>query len=70
MTGSLPLSVSGTFPTSRDVRLESAMRAKADALATGRRDVESTMPDPNPFADCDAIVCYGNAKPTDTHTPA
>jgi hypothetical protein len=24
-------------------------------------------PDPNPFADCDAIVCYGNAKPTDTH---
>jgi hypothetical protein len=25
-------------------------------------------PDPNPFADCDTIVCYGNAKPTDTHT--
>jgi len=24
-------------------------------------------PDPNPFADCDAIGCYGNAKPTDTH---
>jgi len=24
-------------------------------------------PDPNPFADCDAIVCYTNAKPTDTH---
>ena len=46
------------------------MRAKADAPATGRRDVESTMPDPdpNPFADCDTIVCYGNAKPTDTHT--
>ena len=46
------------------------MRAKADAPATRRRDVESTMPDPdpNPFADCDTIVCYGNAKPTDTHT--
>jgi len=45
------------------------MRAKADAPATGRRDVGSTMPDPdpNPFADCDTIVCYGNAKPTDTH---
>ena len=30
----------------------------------------STMPDPdpNPFADCDTIVCYGNAKPADTHT--
>jgi hypothetical protein len=26
-------------------------------------------PNPNPFADCDTIVCYGNAKPTDTHTP-
>jgi hypothetical protein len=26
------------------------------------------MPDPNPFADCDTIVCYGSAKPTDTHT--
>jgi three-Cys-motif partner protein len=25
------------------------------------------MPDPNPFADCTAVVCYGNAKPTDTH---
>jgi len=63
-------SIHGTFRTSRDVRLESAMRAKADAPATGRRDVESTMPDPdpNPFADCDTIVCYGNAKPTDTHT--
>ncbi len=27
-------------------------------------------PDPNPFADCDTIVCYGNAKPTDTHIPS
>jgi hypothetical protein len=26
-----------------------------------------TDPDPNPFSDCDAIVCYGNAKPTDKH---
>ena len=44
------------------------MRAKAD-IGPGDReaDLESTMPDPNPFADCDAIVCYGNAKPTDTH---
>jgi hypothetical protein len=25
------------------------------------------MPDPNPFADCDAIVCYGGAKPTYKH---
>jgi len=24
-----------------------------------------TDPDPNPFADCDVIVCYGGAKPTD-----
>jgi hypothetical protein len=24
-------------------------------------------PDPSPFTDCDVIVCYGNAKPTDTH---
>ena len=26
-----------------------------------------TTPDPNPFADCDVIVCYGNAKLTDKH---
>jgi hypothetical protein len=24
-------------------------------------------PDPDPFADCDIIVCYGGAKPTDKH---
>jgi hypothetical protein len=23
-----------------------------------------TDPDPNPFADCDGVVCYGRAKPT------
>ena len=42
---------------------------RTSAPATGRRGVESTMPDldPNPFADCDTIVCYGNAKLTDTH---
>jgi hypothetical protein len=26
-----------------------------------------TNPDPNPFADCDFIVCCGNAKPEDKH---
>jgi hypothetical protein len=26
-----------------------------------------TDPDPNPFADCDVIVCYGGAKLTDKH---
>jgi hypothetical protein len=26
-----------------------------------------TDPDPNPFADCDVIACYGNAGPTDVH---
>jgi hypothetical protein len=26
-----------------------------------------TDPDPNPFADCDYIRCYGNAKPEDEH---
>jgi len=25
-----------------------------------------TDPDPNPFADCDVVVCYGNAKSEDT----
>jgi hypothetical protein len=24
-------------------------------------------PDPDPFAECDCIVCYGNAKLADTH---
>ena len=24
-------------------------------------------PDPDPFDDCDAIVCYGGAKATDNH---
>ena len=26
-----------------------------------------TTPEPNPFADCDVIVCYGNAKLTENH---
>jgi hypothetical protein len=26
-----------------------------------------TDPDPNPFADCDVIVCYGGAKLEDKH---
>jgi hypothetical protein len=26
-----------------------------------------TDPDPNPFADCDVVVCYGGAKPEDKH---
>jgi hypothetical protein len=26
-----------------------------------------TDPDPNPFADCDVIVCYGGAKLFDKH---
>ena len=26
-----------------------------------------TDPNPNPFADCDVIVCYGGAKLTDEH---
>jgi hypothetical protein len=26
-----------------------------------------TDPDPNPFADCDAITCYGGAKLFDKH---
>jgi hypothetical protein len=25
------------------------------------------MPDPNPFSDCDVIVCYGEAKLADRH---
>ena len=26
-----------------------------------------TDPDPNPFADCDVVVCYGDAKLSDKH---
>src|SRR5712692_3320729 len=26
-----------------------------------------TDPDPNPFADCDVVVCYGGAKLADKH---
>jgi hypothetical protein len=29
-----------------------------------------TDPDPNPFANCDVIACYGNAKPADKHLAA
>jgi hypothetical protein len=29
-----------------------------------------TDPDPNPFADCDIIVCYGGATLTDKHLAA
>jgi len=29
-----------------------------------------TDPDPNPFADCDVIVCYGGAKLADKHLPS
>jgi hypothetical protein len=29
-----------------------------------------TDPDPNPFADCDVITCYGNARPERQADPA
>jgi hypothetical protein len=45
----------------------SVLPLKADI---SQRAAAMTDLDPNPFADCDVIVCYGNAKSTDKHAAA
>jgi hypothetical protein len=43
----------------------SASRCCCSRLRWGVERV--TAPDPNPFADCDVIICYGGVKVADRH---
>src|SRR6267378_1754092 len=63
-------SESGTFRTSRDVRLESGLHTKADVSLGARhlrKDNGDDRSDRSPFANCHVIVCYGGPGLFDKH---